>query len=77
MGAHGKHLSFTLRTEGRSLRAIAWSQGDLAESLPAGTVIDLVCQPTINEWRGNHSAELHVVDLRLSSVPSQTQARLD
>jgi single-stranded-DNA-specific exonuclease len=64
MGGQGRHLSMQLRSEGRSIRAVAWNMGDRVESLPAGCVIDVVFQPAINDWRGNRSAELHVMDLR-------------
>lgn len=68
MGAAGKHLSMHLRSgspgTSRTIRAVAWNMGDRAEMLPAGSVIDVVFQPSINEWRGNISAELHIMDLR-------------
>lgn len=67
MGGQGRHLSMQLRDSNRTIRAVAWSMGDLAESLPGGAVIDVVFQPAINEWRGNTSAELHVMDLRPTS----------
>ena len=68
MGGQGRHLSMQLRSDGRSIRAVAWNMGDRAESLPAGCVIDAVFQPAINDWRGNRSAELHVMDLRLHTA---------
>ncbi len=64
MGGGGKHLSMQLRQGNRTIRAVAWSMGDRAQTLPAGAVIDVVFQPSINEWRGNTTAELHVMDLR-------------
>jgi len=68
MGAAGKHLSMQLRSNSpgtpRSIRAVAWNMGERADTLPAGCVVDVVFQPSINEWRGNRSAELHVMDLR-------------
>lgn len=74
MGSAGKHLSMHLRQgspgTGRTLRAVAWNMGDRAASLPAGSVIDVVFQPSINEWRGNITAELHIMDLR----PAQSNA---
>lgn len=64
MGSMGRHLSLQLRGSGRSIRAVGWGMGDRAEQLPAGVCVDVVFQPAINEWRGNRSAELHLVDLR-------------
>lgn len=73
MGSAGKHLSMHLRDgqpgTSRTLRAVAWNMGDRAPSLPAGSVIDVVFQPSINEWRGNITAELHILDFRPSQNP--------
>jgi single-stranded-DNA-specific exonuclease len=70
MGGQGRHLSMQLCEDTaagrRSIRAVAWGMGDRVESLPSGVVIDVVFQPSINEWRGNISAELHVMDFRLA-----------
>ncbi|MGB0766494.1 MAG: single-stranded-DNA-specific exonuclease RecJ [Phycisphaeraceae bacterium] len=64
MGSAGKHLSMLLRSGTRTIRAVAWNMGDRADDLPAGCAVDVVFQPAINEWRGNTSAELHVIDVR-------------
>lgn len=76
MGSAGKHLSMHLRQgnpanpgTSQTIRAIAWNMGDRAASLPAGSVIDVVFQPAINEWRGNITAELHIMDLRPTQSP--------
>ena len=75
MGSAGKHLSMHLRDgnpgTSRTIRAVAWNRGDLAQTLPAGAVIDVVFQPSINEWRGNTTAELHVMDLRLAKSDTE------
>jgi len=65
MGSMGRHLSLQLKGPGRSIRAVGWGMGDLAEQLPVATQIDVVFQPSINDWRGNQSAELSLVDIRL------------
>ncbi|MEM6260574.1 MAG: DHHA1 domain-containing protein, partial [Planctomycetota bacterium] len=67
MGGQGRHLSMQLQQGSRSIRAVAWGMGERADTLPAGAVIDVVFQPAINDWRGNRSAELHVLDLRPST----------
>lgn len=68
MGSAGKHLSMQLRDPNadapRTIRAVAWNMGDRAQSLPAGSTIDVVFQPNINEWRGNTTPELHLLDFR-------------
>lgn len=70
MGGHGKHLSLSLRstngdTGGSGVRAVAFGMGDLADDLPAGALVDIVFEPKLNTWRGNTTAELHVIDLRV------------
>ena len=65
MGANGKHLSLALRHGNTTVRAVAFGLGDLADDLPAGAAVDLVFEPKLNTWRGNTTAELHVIDLRL------------
>ncbi|MEM9019084.1 MAG: single-stranded-DNA-specific exonuclease RecJ [Planctomycetota bacterium] len=71
MGSAGKHLSLYLSgaTEqgAAAMRAVGWNKGDLADELPAGACVDVVFQPSINQWRGNCSAELHIIDIRLST----------
>ncbi|MEM9347421.1 MAG: single-stranded-DNA-specific exonuclease RecJ [Planctomycetota bacterium] len=74
MGGQGRHLSMQLRQGNRSIRAVAWGMGEQADTLPAGAVIDAVFQPAINDWRGNRSAELHILDLRFSASGSEHEA---
>ena len=64
MGQKARHLSMILNQNGASMRAIAWSMGDLAERLPAGAVIDVVAEPTLNTWNGRTNVELIVEDIR-------------
>lgn len=64
MGTQGRHLSLRLRGSGRSIRAVGWGMGDRADYLPAGVVVNVVFQPSINEWRGQRSAELHLIDIK-------------
>lgn len=64
MGQKARHLSMILNQNGASMRAIAWSMGDLAARLPAGSVIDVVAEPTLNTWNGRTTVELIVEDLR-------------
>jgi single-stranded-DNA-specific exonuclease len=64
MGQKARHLSMILNQNGDSMRAIAWSMGDLAERLPAGSIVDVVAEPTLNTWNGRTNVELVVEDLR-------------
>lgn len=47
------------------MKCIAFGQGDLAEKLEPGRVIDIAVEPCLNEYNGRTSVELEVKDLRL------------
>lgn len=73
MGAHGRHLSMNLRSDGGSegssprrwLRGVWWSQGALAGDLAAGMLIDAVVRPRLNEWNGRINVEVEIQDVRV------------
>jgi single-stranded-DNA-specific exonuclease len=68
MGSGGKHLSMTLTHNRRSLRAVAFGQGDHAPRLPAGAAIDVLFEPKVNTWQGVRRPELHVTDFRVHTA---------
>jgi single-stranded-DNA-specific exonuclease len=79
LGAGGHHLSMMLSQHGVTLRAVAFGGGDRSEELAAvDGPLDVAFRPVINQYRGRHSVELHLVDWRPSgekatstrSVPS-------
>ena len=71
MGASGKHLSMSFAYNGRSIRAVAFGQGDHAPQLPAGAAVDLLFEPKVNTWQGVRRPELHITDFKvLSAVAS-------
>jgi single-stranded-DNA-specific exonuclease len=73
VGGGERHLSFRVRQEGTTLRAIAFNFGDRAEELmSAGGWCCLVFTPSFNEWQGWRSVQLEVRDFQAGK-----QARLD
>ncbi|MGE3840845.1 MAG: single-stranded-DNA-specific exonuclease RecJ [Vicinamibacterales bacterium] len=64
-----RHLSMTVRQEGRLFRAVAWRS---AERLPQlqqhRQSIDLAFSVAENSWRGNSAIELEVADIRIPSA---------
>jgi single-stranded-DNA-specific exonuclease len=65
VGGGERHLSFRVRQQGTTLRAIAFSLADRTEELmSAGGWCSLVFTPTLNEWQGMRSVNLQVVDLQ-------------
>jgi single-stranded-DNA-specific exonuclease len=56
----GKHLKFDVEQSGCRVSCIAFGQADRIDEL-SGT-IDLLYRPGINQWRGNSSIQLQIVD---------------
>ncbi len=61
----GKHLRMSLSWgEGRSLPAIFFSQTAQRTAVSAGDVVDVAFTPQINEFKGQRSVQLNLVDVR-------------
>jgi single-stranded-DNA-specific exonuclease len=65
MGNAGAHLSLMVLHGGRTLRAVGFRMGGLAEKLARGQTVDIAFEPVINAWNGNESAEAHIRDVRV------------
>lgn len=70
----GKHLRLTVQSGGCLLPAIFFSQTALQAGIDLGDTVDLAFTPQINEFRGNRSVQLNVVDVRPADTFRQ-QAR--
>jgi len=68
MGSAGRHLSMTVRRQGRTIRAVAFGMGEHVSLLPGGVAIDLLFEPKINCWKGVRKPELHVSDFKVLSA---------
>jgi single-stranded-DNA-specific exonuclease len=65
MGKGERHLSFQVRQNGASLRAVAFGMADRVEELmSADGQVCLAFTPKINEWQGWRKAELEVADFQ-------------
>jgi single-stranded-DNA-specific exonuclease len=65
VGQGSRHLSFRVRQNGISLKAIAFGMCERGEELmSAGGACSLAFTPKINEWNGRRSVDLEVVDLQ-------------
>ena len=63
--SEGKHLKLYLRDEnGKTLDAIGFNLGYLAEEYKIGTKIDVVGNLEINEYRGMENLQMSIKDLR-------------
>jgi len=61
----GKHLRLIVSAGGKQLAAIFFSQTVLQAGIGPGDSVDLAFTPQINEFRGQRTVQLNVVDLRL------------
>ena len=64
VGRDARHLVLTLQSDRAMMRSIGWQMGKLAERLPAGTQLDIACQPKLNHYNGRTTVEPEIVDLR-------------
>jgi single-stranded-DNA-specific exonuclease len=65
VGGGERHLSFRVRQQGASLRAIAFNMADRRDELmSAGGVCCLAFTPRLNEWQGFTRVDLEIVDFQ-------------
>jgi single-stranded-DNA-specific exonuclease len=71
---NGRHLSLKLVQHGVRMRGVAFGQGDWADELTdLATPLAIAFRPTINEYNGRRSVELHVCDWRVAE-PAEVSA---
>jgi single-stranded-DNA-specific exonuclease len=59
------HLSFRVKQGSTSMRVVAFGKGErLDELMSEGGDCCLAATPVLNEWQGNRSVELHVIDFQ-------------
>ena len=77
MGGGERHLSVRLQQHRKTMRAVAFGQGEWADELAQlEGKIDVAYRPVISEFNGLSRIELHLVDWRRSSVNSETAASI-
>jgi single-stranded-DNA-specific exonuclease len=65
VGQDERHLSFRVRQQGTTLKAIAFSMADRVEELmSAGGTCCLAFTPKLNEWMGRRSIDLELADFQ-------------
>jgi len=60
----GKHLRLRLSRDGHSFGAIFFSTTALRSGIAVGDRVEVAFTPQINEFRGNRSVQLNLVDIR-------------
>lgn len=67
MGQNNKHLKGIIGDgQGTTRQIIGFGFGEWAKKLQVGDLVDIVCEPSINQWNGNREIQLKLIDLRLS-----------
>jgi single-stranded-DNA-specific exonuclease len=61
------HLRFVLRKDDITLTGIGFNMADKFPLLQMKKPVDLLCKIDENEWQGNKSLQLRIIDFRLSS----------
>jgi single-stranded-DNA-specific exonuclease len=72
----GRHTKFRVQKDGCSLDAIFFSATPQDAGLAPGARVDLAFSPSVNEFRGNRSVQLQIIDVRPALTQSQVEQRL-
>lgn len=68
MGKDGKHIRLTVEQSGRTLEAVGFGMGELAELLGPGRKLDLLGELSVNEWNGTRRAQLTIQDMKCDEL---------
>ena len=61
---NGRHMRLRLRQGHHTLNAICFSATPQSASIEPGDVVDVAFQPQVNEFRGERSVQLNIMDIR-------------
>jgi single-stranded-DNA-specific exonuclease len=67
MGGGGAHMSLQIGSTSSRIRCVWWNNGIHASKIQRGMHIDVVGKIKVNEFRGNRTAELDLLDIALPS----------
>ena len=66
MVGNGRHMRLRLRDRNHNINAIYFSANPESVSIEPGDLVDVAFHPQINEFRGERSVQMHVLDIRPS-----------
>jgi single-stranded-DNA-specific exonuclease len=66
IGGGERHLTFSIRQNGRAVRAVAFGMAERADELATGKSYDVAFSPQINTYQGFTRVDLHVKDFRIA-----------
>ena len=61
----GKHTRIRIERDKMSFDCIYFGATTCTLGISQGVAVDIVFEPHINEFRGNRSVQLHIIDIRL------------
>jgi single-stranded-DNA-specific exonuclease len=67
MGKKNDHLSFYLKQDGASVRAVGFGMGELFEKVSKARSLSVAFTPQINSWQGRESVELRMKDIKIDA----------
>ena len=74
MGEGGRHLDLRVRHYGKSMRAIAFGQGEWADEITQNDGPISICfAPKINRFRGRETVEMQLIDWQPAQPQNKTQ----
>ena len=66
MVGNGRHMRLRLRDRNHTVNGICFSTNPESASIEPGDLVDVAFHPQINEFRGERSVQMHVLDIRPS-----------
>ena len=66
MVGNGRHMRLRLRTGHHSINAIYFSANPESVSIEPGDLVDVAFHPQVNEFRGERSTQMNILDIRPS-----------
>jgi len=66
MVASGRHMRLRFKDRNHIVNGIFFSSNPESASIEPGDLVDVAFQPQINEFRGDRSVQLHILDIRPS-----------
>lgn len=70
-----QHIKFSVTQEQANLQGIGFGMAGLFPLLENGKAVDIVCTIDENEWNGNSSLQLKVIDMRAAGSEQELQQR--
>jgi single-stranded-DNA-specific exonuclease len=61
------HISFSVTQGNQTVRGIGYNMPEKIDLVKSGKAFDIVFQLQLNEWQGNQSVQLQVIDLKTAS----------